>query len=1154
MRRLRETTRRALAIVLALALAMSPLGGWRRAALADQPSAAPQAWDKTTTERSYEGDGWRATFTLTGHWDGGYNASVKVENTSGAQIEDWRLEMSWEGEPSHVWGATVESHGDGTIVFRNADWNQDIPKGSSVEFGMCGSSTFPGFPASCRMPGAEEGVPEGDYSVDFRVDSDWGSGRTCSVTIENKTDAELRDWSLAFELENEIADIWGATVTSHDGGRYVVRNPGYSQNIAPHGSVSFGFSATGPSGCSLTGASLTRHVAEAAVRPPEREREPLEDIGEAHYKAPEEGDIATDGATGLRYVKRQLLVSAYPGTGRAPVEAAARELGAEVVGLIALTDDYQLEFPEERTLEELEQSAAWFRSLSFVSTATLNLASEEKADFTTDDAMYDDGQVAYYQGVVADSNNHPFGRATTFKGGIDSWADVDGDNWGLEALNVPVAWDRKAEFAPVRVGVYDAGFEEHHPDLIFDDVVDNIVDDGTKDTRGDIAHGTHVSGVIAAGHNNKEGISGVATDTRLYACTNQRGNTGCSMADKYAYARLIGSHIKVINVSLGLITPIQYAASQGDADAQKFIKEGAGIMGEFFHKLLASGYDFVIVTSAGNANSQLKGNRLAQVPKGADAPYGYRMYDDQTDPGKGISPIHPSGIPAKYASVLTAIDDEGVRQRIIVVGAVEHSWDKDTSSVSYTYASFCDIGDRVDVCAPGVKILSTVPTFYNAKDYALMDGTSMAAPYISGIAALMYQAKPSLNGSMIKEALVESGQERGRSVNREGYDYWMPDAAVCCDKARAYKGSDLNDVTWPTGILCGTVKGHDSADGSTTKTLAKASIVAIRKSTGEHNLDGYSIGFETDSDGNFTQGLPQGTYDLILRAEGYLPICAHDVVVEPDKTVNRGTFVLGKWEEPPFGGFFYSVKGRVIDALSGSTISGATVKARPGWDNATGAYATGLLGDEKSATTREDGTFDLSITPGSYTVEVSKDGYVTGRYNVVATTSDDVTSMALSPTLPQDEYRIILTWGDTPRDLDSHLTLRSGGEKRLHVCYYHKSDSVDGGRISARLDLDDTTSFGPETVTMTVDVASLGENELIGYFVHDYSNRSRPDSRELSLSGAFVRVYSGNGLMATYYVPRDKGAGTVWHVFDIGRNGIIPAGELSHESNPGSVG
>lgn len=81
----------------------------------------------------------------------------------------------------------------------------------------------------------------------------------------------------------------------------------------------------------------------------------------------------------------------------------------------------------------------------------------------------------------------------------------------------------------------------------------------------------------------------------------------------------------------------------------------------------------------------------------------------------------------------------------------------------------------------------------------------------------------------------------------------------------------------------------------------------------------------------------------------------------------------------------------------------------------------------------------------------------------------------------------------------------------MHVCYYHKSDSVDGGRISARLDLDDTTSFGPETVTMTVDVASLGENELIGYFVHDYSNRSRPDSRELSLSGAFVRVYSGNG-------------------------------------------
>ena len=1142
MRRLRETTRRALAIVLALALAMSPLGGWRRVALADQPSAAPQAWDTTTTERSYEGDGWRATFTLTGHWDGGYNASVRVENTSGAQVEDWRLEMSWEGEPSHVWGATVESHGDGTIVFRNADWNQDIPTGSSVEFGMCGSSTFPGFPASCRMPGAEEGVPEGDYSVDFRVDSDWGSGRTCSVTIENKTDVELRDWSLAFELENEIADIWGATVTSHDGGRYVVRNPGYSQNIAPHGSVSFGFSATGPSGCSLTGVSLTRHVAGAAVRPPEREREPLEDIGEAHYKAPEEGDIATDGATGLRYVKRQLLVSAYPGTGRAPVEAAARELGAEVVGLIALTDDYQLEFPEERTPEELERSAAWFRSLSFVSAATLNLAHEAAPDAKTNDTMYNDTLTADY--------DDPIQKNTVFKSRADSWADVDGDNWGLEALNVPVAWDRKAEFAPVRVGVYDLGFEGHHPDLIFDDVVDNITDDGTKDTRRGITHGTHVSGIIAAGHNNDVGISGVATDTRLYAYAYQKGSFRTSMGDKYAYARLIGSHVKVINVSMyDFDLPTQYAASHGNVVAQREIQTHATILGEFFHKMLLAGYDFVIVSAAGNFEDVV----LVGIEGGdpSEHPYGYRICNEQIDAGKQR---YSGGILAKYNSIPNAIDDEYVARRIIVVGAVKHSWDTDTSSVSYAYASFSSVGDRVDVCAPGVEILSTVPAFDNVEGYALKDGTSMAAPYISGIAALMYQAKPSLNGSMIKGALVESGQEQGRSVKSEGHDYWMPDAAVCCDKARAYKDSGLNDVTWPTGILCGTVEGHDSADGSTTKTLSKASIVAIRKSTGEHNLDGYSIGFETDSDGNFAQELPQGTYDLILRAEEYLPICAHDVVVEPDKTVNRGTFVLGKWEEPPFGGFFYSVKGRVIDALSGSTISGATVKARPGWDNATGAYATGLLGDEKSATTREDGTFDLSITPGSYTVEVSKDGYVTGRYNVVATTSDDVTSMALSPTLPQDEYRIILTWGDTPRDLDSHLTLRSGGEKRLHVCYYHKSDSVDGGRISARLDLDDTTSFGPETVTMTVDVASLGENELIGYFVHDYSNRSRPDSRELSLSGAFVRVYSGNGLMATYYVPRDKGAGTVWHVFDIGRNGIIPAGELSHESNPGSVG
>ena len=125
-------------------------------------------------------------------------------------------------------------------------------------------------------------------------------------------------------------------------------------------------------------------------------------------------------------------------------------------------------------------------------------------------------------------------------------------------------------------------------------------------------------------------------------------------------------------------------------------------------------------------------------------------------------------------------------------------------------------------------------------------------------------------------------------------------------------------------------------------------------------------------------------------------------------------------------------------------------------------------------------------------------------------------------------YRIVLTWNETPADLDAHLTAANGG----HV--YYKSQSID----SARMDLDDTQAYGPETITVT-DVSALGG---FTFSVHNFSDRALFDRADgLAKSGATVRVYSGRALVKTYTVPENM-LGTVWNVFSVNENGEITDG------------
>ena len=247
-----------------------------------------------------------------------------------------------------------------------------------------------------------------------------------------------------------------------------------------------------------------------------------------------------------------------------------------------------------------------------------------------------------------------------------------------------------------------------------------------------------------------------------------------------------------------------------------------------------------------------------------------------------------------------------------------------------------------------------------------------------------------------------------------------------------------------------------------------------------------------------------------------------------------------------------NISGIIYDALSGKPVEGATVNARSGWNTFNGPYVTGSFGSSKEDISDTNGVFDIkAVHLGQYTVEIKKNGYVIGYFNMISQRETDEARQAviLTPELSDGEYRVVLTWGATPRDLDSHLTYYEGNTKKMHVYYGAKIGIVDGVKV-AELDLDDTSGYGPETVTLTFKQDNFGNNEKFVYSVHNYSNDSDSTSTALSQSGAIVRLYCGNNIAETFYVPANK-TGTVWKVFEMDQNGVHPINSFYSASASG---
>ncbi|MGN1083383.1 MAG: S8 family serine peptidase, partial [Lachnospiraceae bacterium] len=776
------------------------------------------------------------------------------------------------------------------------------------------------------------------------------------------------DWTLEFEFDREIKEIWNGVITEHVGNQYVVTNAGYNANINPGENITVGFLVSeGSSEKSAMNFSLTSFSLNQEQMGEEQEREPLKDLTESYIKPATEDDIIFDENEGIYYVKNQVMVGAYLGTPKVAIEKIAEEIGAEIVGYVELIEDYQFEFKQTMTYSELMDMVNYLEGIPYVDYAELNLAAPCKEQYFSNDELYLTDEL--WKTSSADSNNDGVYEDTEMQNtktpnANDGWKKftADGNNWGLEALNVHGAWDYKDSYqGPVKVGIYDNMFGEND-DLVFDDCIGNP-------RKIDKVHGTHVAGTIGATFDNGIGISGVATDVKLYGYS--VANTLAS--DGQIFAKLIENDVRVINVSYGYFDEITYAASVNDSTgdkARKMIRREAESLSKKLKKLIVQGYDFLIINSAGNGNGR-------SYVKDSREPYGYAIYNPEDPQHTNETPDvgHPKPC---YSSKLAAITEEIVASRIMVVGAVEHSMNG--YKTEYSIASFSQEGNRVDVYAPGVDILSTVPKSGFCDSYMTLSGTSMAAPHISGLAALILQANPELTALQVKD-IIKDKDNYGAQIGMTGK--YMPDAEKCIVAALNMPGGGGFDTSLPHGTLKG------KTVNSSGKELEGLIVSVVRISTGQSNLGDYYFTTETKSDGSFEIELPQGTYEMVIYGETFydgavMPFKTSNIVIEPETEKYLETTVLflsladELWE-------CCNISGIVYDALSGEPVEGATINVRAGWNTFNGPYVTGVFNSSKEDISDVNGVFNIkAVYVGQYTVEIKKDGYVIGYYNMIS--------------------------------------------------------------------------------------------------------------------------------------------------------------------------
>ncbi len=278
---------------------------------------------------------------------------------------------------------------------------------------------------------------------------------------------------------------------------------------------------------------------------------------------------------------------------------------------------------------------------------------------------------------------------------------------------------------------------------------------------------------------------------------------------------------------------------------------------------------------------------------------------------------------------------------------------------------------KPQVLAPGVSIRSSV----NSSDTAYQDGwsgTSMSAPHITGLVAMIMQAAPCMVGdyaaieTLIESTATQMTYDDGSPLTPTNF----PNFATGWGEINALAAVQMAAGMCGSSTLTGTVTS--SADGP----IANAKVV-ITGTSAVNNRTLY-----TNSAGVYTTSVNADTYDFAVSAFGFEPASANDVVVLEGETVTQD-FVLTPLPNTTIsgvvtdGGITGTTDLHGYPLYAKLTFTTGSISNEVYTDPFTGAYSTSILQSTDYTVTVESLVGDylpytdaLNLTTPTYTYDV----------------------------------------------------------------------------------------------------------------------------------------------------------------------------------------